>query len=196
MRGLTYVLVLVFGVLGLFASSVNGNLGRAVAQGAADPFSAQIMGDVDQPILVLNQEKLLLNSNSGKALLEKENAMKEAHRQEGLRLDKELESEERELTKLRDELVADEFEMLAIQFDTKVVAVRNEHQEKSEALGIELDRLRQSFFGNIVPVVAQIMQERGASLVFEQRNVLFTGPDVDITQDVIDRLDATAQAAE
>jgi len=65
------------------------------------------------------------------------------------------------------------------------------HQDKSEALAVELDKLRQSFFGGIVPIVAQIMKERGASLVFEQRNVLFTGPDVDITQEVIDRLDAS-----
>ncbi len=160
------------------------------AQESVDPFSTQIMGQLDQPILVLNQERLLLNSGVGQDLLAKENLMKETHRQEGLRLDAELENEERELTQMRDELIASEFEKLAIEFDNKVVAVRRDHQEKSEALAVELEKLRQSFFGDIVPIVANIMQERGASLVFDQRNVLFTGQDVDITQDVIDRLDA------
>jgi len=149
------------------------------------------MGDVDQPILVLNQERLLVGSKVGQKLLAKEKQMKDAHQQEGLRLDSELENEERELTKMRDELIASEFEKLAIEFDAKVVAVRKDHQDKSETLAVELDKLRQSFFGGIVPIVAQIMKERGASLVFEQRNVLFTGPDVDVTQEVIDRLDAS-----
>ena len=193
MRWLKTALMLRIALIGLMSFGLSGPV---LSQGLADPFSAQIMGDVDQPILVLNQEKLLRNSKVGQALLARENAMKEAHQQEGLRLDRELESEERELTKLRDELVATEFETLAIEFDTKVVAVRNDHQQKSEALGVELEKMRQAFFGNIVPIVAQLMKERGASLVFEQRNVLFTGPDVDITQDVIDRLDAADGTAQ
>lgn len=188
-----YCLVILFSFGSVLLPSLGGWSGVSFAQEITDPFSSQIMGELDQPILVLNQEKLLLNSTTGQALLAQENAMKEAHRQEGLRLDKELEDEERELTTLRDELEALEFDKLAIQFDTKVVAVRSDHQQKSEALAVELDKLRQSFFGNIVPIVAQIMNERGASLVFEQRNVLFTGPDVDITQTVIERLDAAIE---
>ncbi len=190
MRNLAFALVYLIGIGGFSALSPERLSGAAMAQGLADPFSGQIMGDVDQPILVLNQERLLVGSRVGQELLAKEKLMKESHRQEGLRLDSELENEERELTKMRDELVASEFDKLAIQFDAKVVAVRKDHQEKSETLAVEVDKLRQTFFGNIVPIVAQIMKERGASLVFEQRNVLFTGPDVDVTQEVIDRLDA------
>jgi len=160
------------------------------AQEASDPFSTQIMGQIDQQILVLNRERLFVTSKVGQAVLAEENAMKEAHQDEGLRLDAELEEEERFLTKKRTELSAEEFETLAIDFDSKVVAVRRDHQEKSEVLARELEQLRQSFFEQIVPIVANIMKDRGASLVFDQRNVLFTGPNVDITQDVIDRLDA------
>lgn len=162
------------------------------AQGFNDSFGGQIMGVEQQQILVLNQENLLKLSKSGQALLSKENAMKEAHKQEGLRLDFELESEELVLTEKRDELIPEEFDKLAIQFDNKVVAVRRDHQQKSEALASELDSMRKKFFSNIVPVVAKIMTERGASMVFEQRNVLFTGPDIDITAEVIRRLDSEA----
>lgn len=174
-----------------FTFAVMSLVGMAAAQAqeAVDPFSTQIMGEGSQPILVLNQEKLLLNSTLGQELLERENNMKLAHRDEGLRLDAELEAEERDLTIKRDDLEADAFEELAIAFDAKVVAARREHQEKSEALAAELERMRQDFFAGIVPIVAQIMRERGASLVFEQRNVLFTGTDVDITAQVIERLD-------
>lgn len=164
----------------------------ASAQGFADGFGGQIMGVEQQPILVLNQEKLLRSSEVGKTLLARENAKKEAHRQEGLRLDAQLEAEELALTEKRDELIAEEFNKLAILFDEKVVAVRRDHQRKSEALAAELDAMRKEFFADIVPIVAKIMSERGASMVFEQRNVLFTGQDVDITADVIQRLDSEA----
>ncbi len=175
---------------GFMALFFSATLVFAQTDGLFDQFSGQVMGELDQPILVLNQERLLRSSEVGQALLAQENQMKESHQQEGLRLDAELEAEERDLTRKRDELVSEEFEKLAIEFDAKVVAVRRDHQQKSEALAVELEKLRQAFFADIVPIVAGIMQERGASLVFEQRNVLFTGKDVDITQDVIDRLDA------
>lgn len=181
-----------WGLLALCFLLINVLPAPVLAQDIRDPFSSQIMGVEDQPILVLNQERLLRTSKAGQALLRKETQLKEGHRNEGLQLDKELESEELELTRMRDELVTEEFDKLAIKFDAKVVAVRRDHQEKTERLATELEDMRKSFFTDIIPIVAEIMRERGASLVFEQRNVLFTGPDVDITAEVIDRLDRQA----
>lgn len=149
-----------------------------------------------QAILVMNQERLLRESETGKELLSRERAMTEAHRAEGLRLDQELEAEERDLTEKRKTLPADEFSVLAVDFDTKVVATRRDHNQKSEALATQLENMRKQFFSQVVPIVAAIMQERRAALVFEQRNVLFTGPNVDITDEVIKRLDASEQQAQ
>jgi len=142
-----------------------------------------------QAILVMNQEKLLRNSKTGQALLKREGAMRDAHRDEGLRLDAELEAEERDLAEKRKTLPADEFAVLAVEFDSKVVATRRNHNQKSENLATTIENTRKQFFAQIVPIVAQIMRERRADLVFEQRNVLFTGPNVDITDEVILRLD-------
>ena len=142
-----------------------------------------------QSILVMNQEKLLRNSKTGQALLARERAMTDAHRAEGLRLDAELEAEERDLAEKRKTLPTEEFAVPAVEFDTKVVATRKDHNQKSELLANTLENMRKKFFAQIVPVVAQIMKERGAELVFEQRNVLFTGANVDITDEVIERLE-------
>ncbi len=142
-----------------------------------------------QSILVLNQERLLRASRTGQEVLAQERMMTEAHRDEGLRLDAELEAEERDLAEKRKELPAEDFAKLAVAFDTKVVATRRDHTEKSELLATTIEDGRKDFFSKIVPIVAQIMRERQADLVFEQRNVLFTGPNVDITADVIERLD-------
>lgn len=179
MRGMFHLLTVTAAVLLSLAGGSAGQ-GTSATQQAAPA----------QVILVLNQERLLRESRTGQALLIEERDMKEAHRQEGLVLDAELEAEELEITEKRKTLPAEEFNRLAIEFDTKVVATRREHNQRSEQLGKNLEEMRKNFFGQIVPIVAQIMQERRASMVFEQRNVLFTGPNVDITEEVIVRLDA------
>lgn len=157
---------------------------------AQSGFTGQVMETRPAaPVLVLNQERLLRDSEAGRRVLEQEQALRMAHQAEGERLDAELEAEERQLAEQRDRLPAEEFQAKAVAFDAKVVRIRQDHAEKSEALGTQIETARKDFFAKIVPIVAQIMAERGASLVFEQRNILFTGPGVDITGDVIERID-------
>ena len=179
------------GILWVLMWSLSG--GWCIAQTGQPLFT----GDApQQSILVLNQDKLLRQSETGKRLLSRERAMTDAHRAEGLRLDQELEAEERDLAEKRKTLPSDEFSKLAVDFDTKVVATRRDHNQKSETLANQVETMRKQFFAQIVPIVAKIMQERRATLVFEQRNVLFTGPNVDITDEVIKRLDALTDQAE
>ena len=160
------------------------------ARGQSADFSGQIMEmQPASPVLALNQERLLRDSSAGQKVLEDVQAMRAAHQAEGERLDEELEAEERRLADLRDTAPAEEFQALAIEFDAKVVRIRQDHVEKSEALSQKVDAARKAFFAQIVPIVAGIMEERGASLVLEQRNILFTGPGVDITDEVIERID-------
>lgn len=162
--------------------------GSSVAQQL--DFSGQIMEMTPaSQVLVLNQERLLRDSAVGQQVLENVQLLRSAHQSEGERLELELETEERELAELRQTLDTEEFQERAIAFDAKVVRIRQEHAQKSEALSLQVEDARKEFFANVVPIVAQIMGERGALLVFEQRNVLFTGPGIDITDDVIRRID-------
>ena len=171
----------------LFCLAIAASLDAAMAQNTAETRAPTV-----QPVLVLSQERLFTESQKGQSLLEAEGARRQAHRREGEELDRVLEEEERRLTTMRSVLAAAEFDQLADAFDDKVNKVRNEHQQKSEQLGIEIEKSRQEFLQELVPIVAQIMQQRGASLVFERRQVLFTGPNVDITPEVIAIMDKAA----
>lgn len=165
------------------------------AQGNLGPFSVQSQfptAQVFQAILVLNQERLLRLSKTGKALLATETEMRSAHQSEGIAMDVALENEERSIADIRDKTPGEAFEEMAEAFDKKVVQARLDHQKRSVALGEEIEERRKKFFADLVPIVAEIMKERGAALVFEQRNVLFTGPNVDITPEVITRMDREA----
>lgn len=145
-----------------------------------------------QVVLVLNQERLLRDSKKGQAILQEETRLKEERAERARQLEEELETEERTLAERRSEIDPKEFEQLAEAFDSRVVAIREEDVRAAEVLATEFEGIRKDFFSQIVPIVAGIMNERNASLVFEQRNVLFTGPNVDITDDVIARMDKAA----
>lgn len=174
----------------ILAMAVALVFGAAPLHGQSVDFSGQVMdAKPAASILVLNQERLLRDSTAGQQVLAAEQSLRAAHQAEGARLDEELEAEERELAELRETLPVEEFQELAIAFDAKVVRIRQDHVGKSESLSLKVETARKEFFAQIVPIVAGIMEERGASLVFEQRNILFTGPGVDITDEVIRRID-------
>lgn len=156
------------------------------------PLFSQARSVVSQDVLVLNQERLLRDSKKGKLILAEEANLKQKRAERATALEAELEADEKSLAERKDELDPKEFEQLAEAFDARVVAIRQEDVQAAEVLAAEFEGIRKDFFADVVPIVAQIMAERGASLVFEQRNVLFTGPNVDITDDVIARMDKAA----
>ena len=143
-------------------------------------------------VLVLNQERVLSDSEAGKRILAENQSASARHEAEGAALEVELEEEERELTELRDTLPLEDFQARAVAFDEKVVRIRREFAERSATLTREAEARQRAFFAEVIPIITQIMSERGASLVFEQRGVLISGPNVDITLEVIRRIDNSA----
>jgi len=142
------------------------------------------------PILLLDQERLLRGSKLGQAFL-KESRDKELRLVERRRrIDSELEAEEKRLTDLRDETPAEDFRKLADAFDEKVVRLRAEQEQASVELTQELDDSRKRFFQQAAPVITSIMQEFGALVVMEQRNVLVSVNGLNITNRAIAQLDS------
>jgi len=142
------------------------------------------------PILLLDQERLLRESQLGKAFLkasrDRERNLVERRR----RIDRALEAEEKRLTDLRDTTPTDEFRLLADDFDQKVVRLRAEQEQASVALAQEIEENRKGFFQQAAPVIASIMSDFGASVVLEQRLVLVSANGLNITDRAIDRLDS------
>ncbi len=147
---------------------------------------------ISQSVLVLSQERLLRDSKKGQLLLQQEEQIKAERDEAGRALETELEAEERDLAARKPEIDPKEFEGLAAAFDARVVEIRQADARSAEELAVEFEAKRKAFFAEVVPIVAAIMEERSALLVFEQRTVLFTGANVDITNDVIARMDKAA----
>lgn len=150
------------------------------------------------PFLVIEQDRLLTGSLYGQDIIARNEAEAQALREESQQLDRAFEEEERRLTERRAELPADEFRALADAFDEKVVRTRREQEAKAAALNRRVETRQREFFRRVGPVLLEILKETGASAVFDQREVLISKQDLNITDEVIKRLDVayTAELAE
>ena len=98
------------------------------------------------------------------------------------KIEAELSAEEEDLIKQREELELSEFRVLAKAFDEKAVRLRLEQQAKIQALEEEGSKRRQDLLRSFVPVLSQVMRDRGASILLDRRSVVLDDrASVDIT---------------
>lgn len=150
------------------------------------------------PFLVIEQDRLLTDSLYGQDIIARNEAEAQALREESQQLDRAFEEEERQLTERRPGLPPAEFRELADAFDDRVVRARREQEAKATALTRRVETRQREFFRRVGPVLLDILGETGAVAVFDQRDVLISKQDLNITDEVIKRLDVayTAEIAE
>ncbi|NNU80708.1 OmpH family outer membrane protein [Halovulum dunhuangense] len=169
----------------------------AVLLALAGGLAAQSLGfDIPReprPILVLDQDRLYSGSRLGQSLIAANEAETQALRDENAALDRQFEEEERALTAERPSLDPEAFRAKADEFDARVVATRAAQEQKAEALSRRIDRRRAEFFNRVGPVLLELMNQTGAAAVIDQRNVLISRQDLNITDEAIKRLDESYQ---
>lgn len=101
-----------------------------------------------------------------------------------------LSAEEDELTALRGTVPPADFRARAEAFDARAQAIRAERQAALRALSDHAEAEQRAFFSAAVPVIADVMAERGALVVLDQRMVFVSADAVDVTATLIERIDA------
>ncbi|MEX5728902.1 Skp family chaperone for outer membrane proteins [Rhodovulum iodosum] len=144
---------------------------------------------VASPILTVDQERLFTGSAYGRALLDEINRESTALAAENREIEAKLVEEERDLTEKRAEMAPDAFRDLAEAFDSKVVTIRREQDEKARALSQKRDAAQQRFYREIAPILTEIVRERRAVAVLETRAVVLSADQIDITDAAIARID-------
>lgn len=156
----------------------------------AQPLISQEPVVTQSPILTMDSELVFGATSVGKQITKNlENRVQELAG-ENIRIAAELETEELELTEKRAVMEAADFRLLADAFDEKVQRIRAEQDAKQRALQQLRDVERQSFIDAITPLLSDVARKHGAVAVLERRNVLLSADSIDITQEVIDRIDA------
>ena len=140
--------------------------------------------------LVVDQDVVFRDSRLGQSIRQRDQDEAAALRDEGRSLDAAFEAEEKALTDQRKEMEPAEFRKLADAFDEKVVATRREQQERANALAQRSEARKRGFLQQLGPVLLEILTETDAAAVVDQRTLLISKGDLNITEEVIKRLDA------
>lgn len=147
-------------------------------------------------VLVLRQDDLFEASAFGRAAAARQEAAGRALVVENRQIEAALEAEERDLTARRPTLPHDEFRRLADAFDAKVESIRNAQDAKGRAIARLREEDRARFIQAAVPVLAEIMEEYGASVILDQAVVVLSFDRVDITDLAVARIDARIGAGD
>jgi len=141
-------------------------------------------------VLIIDSERLFVETLYGRRIAADLLAKAEELQTENDRIVETLTEEERSLTIRRPDMTPEEFRAESEAFDTKVQDVRRVRDAKNVDLQVATAEARARFEERVQGIVANIMLERGAALVLEQRNVVLSIRAANITDDAIVRIDA------
>ena len=153
----------------------------------AGPIAAQQTPQV----LTIDSERLFADTRFGARAEAEIEAEARTLAAENRQIEADLASEERDLTRRRPAMDASEFQNLADAFDEKVQRIRIEQDAKARALGQARDEAEQAFFREIAGILGQIVRERGAYVILEQRDVFLSADAIDVTEEAIRRINAS-----
>ena len=148
------------------------------------------MGQVRSPILTIDTDRLLAETQYGRSLNEELRLRAEAFAAENERLRVQLTDEERRLTELRPTMEVDAFRAEAEAFDQRVQGIRAEQDAKERELEEAVSQSRGEFLNTVTPVLAQLMIDSGAAVLLERRQVILSAGLVEITDEAIAAIDA------
>lgn len=160
----------------------------------AGPVCAQnvpLAGPLAQPdpVLTIDQDRLFTESAYGRATLSKLEAEQADLLAENRKIETALEEEERGLTEQRKTLPAAEFKALAEAFDTRVEGIRAAQVEKDRKLRQAVEENQRRFYAAAFPVIGQLMQDMGASVVLDKQTIILSLQRIDVTDEAIARID-------
>lgn len=138
-------------------------------------------------ILIVDRERALSESAPARRLAETERRQRLELRAFLDALREELEAEEAEIAELRTASDPQIFEERVRAFDARVREARQTSQRQGEAMQARFAAARRSLSARLDPVLAELMIEKGASLILDRRNVLAAREGADVTDEVIAR---------
>lgn len=158
--------------------------------GAPNLVSAQTFPLFEQrsAIAVVDQDALFTGSNFGQAILAEIESAGTDLAAENRTVEQQLEAEELELTEKRKILPVEEFNALALEFDTKVKQIREQQATKQRDLNVRLTSERAKFFEQITPILLDYIDEIGVELLLNKDTVALASRGSDITQAAIQRI--------
>lgn len=137
---------------------------------------------------VVDMSKIIQSTDAAKGIF---NDLENKRKEYQVQIKKEedtLKAAEQEILKMKAKLPQEEFEKKAKEFETKIVSAQKMVQEKKKTLDDAYGRSMGKLRGEAAKVIAEVAKERGYSAVFTQDAVIMASENLDMTEEVIARL--------
>lgn len=152
------------------------------------PIATPAQDRLQASVLVIDQERLFAETVFGLRLSAELEAASRALATENREIEAALIAEERALTEARSGMSPEEFRAAADAFDARVTQLRSAQDRKSQELVARRDLERQRFLDRALPVLGSILQEYGAYVLVDRRQVFLSDDRVNITDEAIARI--------
>lgn len=168
---------------------------------AAAPFAAAAPA-VAQPaaggikIAVIDTERILLTSATGKKALAELKKVQEQKEGEARTKQQEIKDLQSKLSEGRLSLAQEKLTEMEKQLEEKVINLRRFQEDANSDLGKKRDQVLEQIDKKVMPVINQVGKELGYTLIFRkfESGLIYADEAIDITSSIIQRLDGAAPA--
>lgn len=176
-------------------AALAGAAAFALALGFAAPLAAQ--GTADLKIAIIDTERILLTSETGKKALEELRTLQTSKEEQGKSMQSELEGLRDRLTEGRLSLSEDRIQEMEKEMEDKAIALRRFQDDANRDLNKKRDEILARVDRAVMPIINTYGQEGSFDLIFRkfESGLIFAGEGIDVTDEIIRRLDSGRGAA-
>ena len=160
------------------------------------PLPASAQADRDIGVLVVNQERVLLEAAAAQAITREEQIRKAAMRAAFDAERAALQGREREMIGLRETIDKEEFDALVAGFELDVRDLRSRMDRSRADMQTAFNQAKDMVARALQQVLVDLMKERGALLIIDESTSILHASRLDVTDEVIARLDAVLPAVQ
>ncbi|MGD2114358.1 MAG: OmpH family outer membrane protein [Acidobacteriota bacterium] len=155
---------------------------------SAAPVAAQVSGD-GVKVAVIDVERILLESERGKAALGEIESLRQQKQQEGQAMQQEIQELRQQVTDGRLSLSEERLAELQKKLEDKVIALQRFQDDANRELTKTRDQVLKTVEDSVFPVINQVGEEGGYTLIFNKfsSGLIYADDAVDITAEVIER---------
>lgn len=141
-------------------------------------------------VLVVDIQRIMRDSKAAKTIRSQVNDQREKFQAEFAEREKKLREEEQALARQRTILTAEVFQQKAKEFQGRIAEVQRDAQGRRQEVEAALNRALQDIRAVLVNIVGKMADEQKATVVLPKVSVFLVDKKLEITEDVLQRLDA------
>lgn len=139
-------------------------------------------------VLIVNTDAVFAQSKVGQSIRSQFEEQAKQLRAEGQKMDSSLQADEKKLSEERALLSQDDLKKKVQDLQRRAAEFQQSMQQKSQALQLGLQRANAKVEAALRPIFADVLKEKGGTVLLDQSVVLAGGADLDISAEVLKRL--------